>query len=119
MAVTLLNKVVIEIYKKAQFPNDKKNGELSGADGVWMNAVNIAAKCSIPIKGAIDYNIDNQGSSTAYLFDGAVVIPPGTQWTPTKSTNLPYINEPIITFTGDYQLTRNISNLTSPVTSSF
>lgn len=110
----LLNKIVIEIYKKAQFPNDKKNGDLSNADGIWMNVVNITAKTSIPIKGAIDYNIDNQGTSTAYLFEGAVVIPPGTQWTPTKSSPLPYINEPIITFSGDTQLTRIITNAAPP-----
>lgn len=109
MAITLLNKVVIEMQKKSQFTSDKKNAELAGADGIVFSVVNISQKCSLPIKGCTDYVIDNQGSSTAYLFEGAVVIPPGTQWSPKKSSPLPFINEPVITFSGDTQLTRNFA----------
>ena len=114
MAIPLVNKVVIEMYKLAQFPNDKKNGDFAGKDGIWMSIVNISAKCSIPIKGSIDYNIVNEGTSTAYLFEGAVVILPGMQWSPTKSTPLPYINEPVITFSNDPQLTRNFVSTPPP-----
>lgn len=111
MAIALVYHCVILQYKKGQFP--EKSG-FTG-DGVIMSVEHVWKKGEIPVRGCVDFCIRNVGTAKAFLFDGAVVINPGESWFPTKSTPLPLINQPVLTFEGDYQLSRALADLNAPV----
>lgn len=115
MAAALDKHVLIIQYRPGKFP--EKQAVNPGQDGVLISVDHIRDtddKKEIPIKGCIDFSIVNVGSAKAYLFDGAIEILPGQTWFPQKSTPLPLINQPVLTFEGDFQLSRSLSDLIVP-----
>lgn len=114
MAVALTKKVIIIQYKLGKF--DEKSPIFAGQPGVQMSVEHIhgdvnTSRVELPVKGCIDYEVINDGSAKVYLFDGAIVILPGQNWTPPKSSPLPLINNPFLTFEGDFQQTRSVADL--------
>ena len=114
MAVALTKKIIIIQYKLGKF--DEKSSIFPGQPGVQMSVEHLhgdvnTSRVELPVKGCIDYEVINVGSAKAYLFDGAIVILPGQVWTPPKSSPLPLINNPFLTFEGDYQQTRSALDL--------
>ncbi len=118
MAGPALTKHLVVIqYKPGKF--DPSGKVLPGQDGVNASVEHVhgdvgLGQFELPVKGCIDYEVKNEGSAIAYLYDGAIVILPGQSWTPAKSTPLPLINQPKVTFQGDYQMSRNANDLVSP-----
>lgn len=121
MAVALTKHVFIIQYKANNF--DEKSAVFPGAPGVLMSVEHIhgdviTSKQELPVKGCVDFSITNKGTAKAYLFDGAVEILPGQTWFPQKSTSLPIINQPVLTFEGDAQLTRSVADVITPAPTS-
>jgi len=67
-------------------------------------------RTELPLTGAIDYTIYNTGATNAYIYGGALKIPPGGFFTPKKTTPLPYSHGHVLTFDNDFQNTRNTSD---------
>lgn len=110
MAVQLKKHVVIIQYKPGNF--DGKSVVLPGMPGLIMSVEHVYDnKTEIPVKGCVDFAITNKGTAKAFLFDGAIEILPGQTWFPQKSSPLPLINQPVITFEGDFQQTRSLLDL--------
>lgn len=113
MAVPLVKYVIIIQYKASIF--DQKSAVLPGESGLFMSIESIRDnKAEIPVKGCVDFAIINKGTAKAFLFDGAIEILPGQTWFPQKSSPLPLINQPVITFEGDFQQSRNSADLLTP-----
>lgn len=115
MAAALDKHVVIIQYKPGKFPDNSAINP--GENGVIMSVEHIRdidKKTEIPVKGCIDFSITNVGTAKALLFDGAIEILPGQTWFPQKSTHLPLINQPTLTFEGDVQLSRSIADVILP-----
>lgn len=103
----LVNKLMLVIYKQVPYV-----GSPTGT-GVKMSVQHVDRKGELPIKDAVDFTVYNTGTSKAYLFGSAVEILPGQTWSPPKSTPLPIVDQPLLKFEGDYEITRNIADLNS------
>lgn len=113
MAVPLVKHVIVIQFKKAKF--DAKSAVFPGEEGVRIDVDHIRDNGKeIPIKGCVDFCLVNQGTAKAFLFNGAITILPGQSWFPQKSSPLPIVNQPVLIFEGDYQLSRSSSDLTVP-----
>ena len=118
MAVALKKHVLVIQYKLGKF--DPASKIMPGQDGLKCSVENIhgdvgTGRTQLPVIGCVDYEVFNAGTAIAYLFDGAVKILPGQGWAPQKSSPLPLIDQPTLTFQGDYQQSRNVADLGSPV----
>lgn len=120
MAAPLIKHLVVIQYKLGTFPSKSpvfpnEKGLIQSVEHLHGDVAN-SANYELPIKGCIDYEVVNKGTSIAYLFDGAIEILPGQNYSPAKSSNLPLINNPKVTFEGDFQMTRAIADLVVPPT---
>lgn len=101
-------------YRLGKF--DAQSKIMAGQDGIKQSVERIygdvgTGRTELPVKGSINYEVINKGTAVAYLFNGAVEILPGQNWVTTNRSNLPLIDQPTLTFDGDYQQTRNSGDL--------
>lgn len=109
--------ILVIQYRLGKF--DPSSKILPGQDGLKMSVEHVygdvgTGRAELPVKGCVDYEVFNKGTAVAYLFDGAIEILPGQGWGPSKSSPLPLIDQPNLTFDGDYQRSRNSADLVVP-----
>jgi len=118
MAAPLVKHLIVIQYRLGTFPNTSpiypnEKGLIQTTDHLRGDVAS-SANYDLPIKGCVDYEVVNKGTAKAYLFDGAIEILPGQSYTPPKSSPYPLINQPTVTFEGDFQMTRAIADLVVP-----
>lgn len=104
-------------YRPGKF--DAKSKIMAGKDGLKMSVEHVygdvgTGRTELPVSGSINYEVINKGTAVAYLFDGAIEILPGQNWVTTNVSGLPLIDQPNITFDGDYQRSRAAGDLVVP-----
>src|ERR1051326_4461093 len=109
MATALVQKLLLIKYVPQE-----KNGRM----GVNIVQDYITGKTDLHVEDSVDFTVQNKGTAKVYLFGSAVEILPGQSWSPPKSTPLPLNNNIPVTFEGDFQITRNIADLTSQANTS-
>lgn len=103
----MANKVLVVVYKRIGFTFQGCSCE---EEAVNIDNYSLTSRSELPIRGCVDFTIYNLGTTNAFIFGNIIKIPPGTSWSPPKSSTAPIANQPIITFDGDYQNTRNIAD---------
>jgi hypothetical protein len=106
---SLINKVLLTKYVLAKW----KDGGVE-KDGVNLTMDYFNGKMELPIKGCVDFTVTNVGTAKAYINGNSIVILPGQSWSPPKSTPLPIINQPSLSFENDFENTRNINDVGNP-----
>lgn len=108
MAVPLTHRILIVKYMPVT---------INGVLGIVINTDYIKEGTTLDIKGSVDFTIRNEGTAAVFLFGGAIKILTGDSWSPPKSTALPFHSNIPMSYEDDFQLTRNVANLTASSTS--